>query len=115
MSNATDDEQFWDHCWLNVNNQDWWIGQIETVWSEDKKVFQRWLRMWRDEKVDGTTQVALMSIDMARVNWAEYNRIAVELMQEEWGRQWPKTRTTRRIGSNGSTTTKRSRKRLAGG
>ena len=109
-------EQFWDHCWLNINNQDWWIGQIETVWSNDKKMFQRWLRLWRDEEVDGSTQVALMSLDMARVDWAEYNRIALAMLEEAYGvKGWKTGKTTRRIGSNGSTTTKRSPKRLPAG
>jgi len=103
-------EQHWDHCWLNVNNEDWWIGAIEFEWSTGK----RWLRLWRDEKED---QTGLMSIDMARVPWDEYNRLALDMLLEQWGPQWPgKTRTnTVKTAPPKSITTKRLPKRSLDG
>jgi hypothetical protein len=101
------DAQRWNHCWLNINNEDWWIGAIETRWDDEKKVFKRWLRLWRDEAKD---QTAFISLDMARVDWTQYTIIACEMLSEQMLKEdeacQPK-RITPRTASRRSISTRR--------
>lgn len=89
--------QFDDHCFLVINNEDWKIGSIDNDWKTGK----RWMRLWRDEPdaVTGKFNIAFVSLDMSRVLWDDYAKMACELLEEEicqtTGKTAPSTSRTR--------------------
>lgn len=101
------------HCWIILNSEDWYIGAIEMDWKTGKQ----WMRLWREEPGEaGQRNTAFVSVDMSRVNWDDYCRIACEMIQEQIDRQmqtptekqkWKRRGTTsKKIASSRSPTTK---------